>query len=477
MDVAEEAFYHIGQARDGVEVLLALFPDDVGSAEHTLCHFAEVARSPELAEQVHNLLCVVRLDRRSIGACAALVVGDDSGKSEYQALRQFAFALQVGLQAGQVAGLEFREGVEHDAGYLVVHIRVVEALQHIACELAEFVHRQVEGLHEFLELHFVDILSDNGVVASVAHDVDTAEVSHRREDGVGTVEQGNLTLVVGFLRLSDEHMQPGFLCGELLAQLLNGHVLGFLDNPEVEYLGLHHEVVVVAHFLLDSGDVLAGEARHDTVHEGSADIVVLGEPLFEALIVSAEVFFPEFDILIDALFEVVSVEENQLAGHEDKSLGGAAVEGLVAAVEQLHKFARVCACRCVGELARGVKGDTRLGGVRDDEADVGLLCQCHESGVLRIGVEGAGDHIDTLQRVHGLAVEATLQVHVVEAVLSVEPLYHAFVNRLYHYNGAVEVGLGIHIPDNPIYKCAEEVAFAELDDTLGCHALGGSPFV
>ena len=125
--------------------------------------------------------------------------------------------------------------------------------------------------------------------------------------------------------------------------------------------------------------------------------VVLGEPLFEALVVSAEVFFPEFDILVDALFEVVSVEENQLAGHEDKSLGGAAVEGLVAAVEQLHKFARVRAGRCIGELARGVKGDTCLGGVRDDEADVGLLCECHESSVLRVGVEGARDHVDTLQ--------------------------------------------------------------------------------
>jgi hypothetical protein len=78
----------------------------------------------------------------------------------------------------------------------------------------------------------------------------------------------------------------------------------------VEDLSLHNEVVVVAHFLLDLSDIFAREAWYDTVNEGSADIVVFLEPLFEALIVSSEVVFPELDVLSDAVFEVVSVEED-----------------------------------------------------------------------------------------------------------------------------------------------------------------------
>ena len=41
-----------------------------------------------------------------------------------QALGQFALAVQVGLEARQVAGLELGEGVEHDAGHKVLHKRV-----------------------------------------------------------------------------------------------------------------------------------------------------------------------------------------------------------------------------------------------------------------------------------------------------------------------------------------------------------------
>ena len=57
----------------------------------------------------------------------------------------------------------------------MVNIRVVEAFKHIGAELLQFFHRKVECLHEFVELNFVDIFANDGMVASVTHDVHAAE--------------------------------------------------------------------------------------------------------------------------------------------------------------------------------------------------------------------------------------------------------------------------------------------------------------
>lgn len=62
-----------------------------------------------LLQQVHDLLVVVRNNLGTIGTLATLIVSDDSGKTEYQTLRQLALALQIGLHAGEVASLELRE--------------------------------------------------------------------------------------------------------------------------------------------------------------------------------------------------------------------------------------------------------------------------------------------------------------------------------------------------------------------------------
>ena len=178
----------------------------------------------------------------------------------------------------------------------------------------------------------------------------------------------------------------------------------------MENLSLYDEVVVVAHFLLDLGDVLARETRNDTVNEGGADVVVFLKPVFESLVVSAEIIFPELDVLADAVFEVVSIEEDELARHENKTLGRIAVESLVAAEEQLHEFARIGRSRSVGELAAVIESDTCLGRVGDDETDFRLLCERHECPVLGVGVQRTRDDIDTLEAVDSLTVQTTLQV-------------------------------------------------------------------
>ena len=245
----------------------------------------------------------------------------------------------------------------------------------------------------------------------------------------------------------------------------------------MEDLSLHNEIVVISHFLLDLGDILAREARHDTVHEGSANVVVFLEPLLEALIVCSEIVFPELDILADAVFEVVSVQENQLARHEYKSLRRIAVEGLIAAEQQLNQLARIGRSRSVGELAAVVEGDTCLGGVGDDETNLRLLCESHERPVLGVRVQRTRDNINTLQTVHCLTVQTALQINVIQAVLTVEPLYHTFLDRLNNSYRTVEIGLCVHVPNNPVHECAEEVTFTKLNDLLGSHALRRRPLV
>ena len=227
----------------------------------------------------------------------------------------------------------------------------------------------------------------------------------------------------------------------------------------LEDLGLNDQVVHVVDLLLDTCDIFAREARHDAVHEGCAHVVVQFKPFLELLVVLAEIVFPQLDILADALLQMVSVQENQLARHDDEAFLRVAAESLEAAVEQLCQFARIARCGRVAQFAGRVERDARLGGVGDDETDLGLVCQSHERCVLCVRVQRAADHVDTVHAVHGLAVLTTLQVHVVQAILAVQPFCHTFLDRLNHYNAAVEAGLLVHVPYDPIHECAEEIAF------------------
>ncbi len=223
----------------------------------------------------------------------------------------------------------------------MVNIWVVETLKHIGSKLLKLFHRKVESLHQLVILNLLDVWTDNLVVQCVAHDVDAGEVCHRRENCVRAIEESDLTLVVRSFRLSDEYVETGLVSRELGTELLACHVLRTLDNPEVENLCLYDEVILVANLVLDFYDVLAWEARNDAVNECRAYIVVFLKPLFEAFIVSAEIFLPQLDVLADAVLKVVAVEEDELTRHDDESLCWVALECLVTAVEELDELARV----------------------------------------------------------------------------------------------------------------------------------------
>ena len=106
-----------------------------------------------------------------------------------------------------------------------------------------------------------------------------------------------------------------------------------------------------------------------------------------------------------------------------------------------------------------------------------MVGQCHEGCVLRIGVQTAADDVNTLQRVDGLAVLTSLQVYMIEAVLGIEPIGHTFLDGLYDNDASVEVGLLVHVPDDPVNERTEEITFTELNYFLGHHALRRELFV
>ena len=168
----------------------------------------------------------------------------------------------------------------------------------------------------------------------------------------------------------------------------------------------------------------------------------------------------------------MAVEEDELARHDDQALLRVTVEGLETAIKQLHKLAGIAACGSITELAGVIESNAGLRGVGDDETNLGLLSECHVGCILAVGIQSTADDVDAFQRVHCLTIQTSLKVHMVQAVLTVEPVNHAALDGLYDDDAAVEVCPGVHFPHNPVDKSTKEVTFAKLNDLLGHHALG-----
>ena len=83
----------------------------------------------------------------------------------------------------------------------------------------------------------------------------------------------------------------------------------------MEDFGLHHHVVIILQFFLDSRNILARESRYDTVNQCSIHTTSLFKPLLEVI---SQV--PKLNILIDGFFQLVSVQENQFTREDNQSL-------------------------------------------------------------------------------------------------------------------------------------------------------------
>ena len=323
----------------------------------------------------------------------------------------------------------------------------------------------------------MNILAYHWVLACITDNVYTTQVGYRRKHCVGTVEQCHFACMIRFLVVGDKHVQACLVCGKLFLQLLYGHVFSFFDNPQVESLGLDHKIVLIADLLLDFADVFTREAWNNSVDKRCTDEAIVGKPILEAFIVTSEVVFPQFYVLIDTFFQPMPIEENQFTRHDNHSFVGGSMEILVTVEQELNQLAGIAGCRLVCKLAGFIKGNTSFSGVGNDKSHLGLLCQSHESLMLCVGVEGTADSINTCQRVDWLTIFFSLQIQMIEAILSVEPVNHAVFNRLNYNDRSVEVCLLIHVEDNPVNKGAEKITFSKLDDSLRHSAFGGCTLV
>lgn len=65
----------------------------------------------------------------------------------------------------------------------------------------------------------------------------------------------------------------------------------------------------------------------------------------------------------------------------------------------------------------------------------------------------------------------------IEAVLAVEPVDHAAVDRLDDDNAGIEVGLLVHVVDDPVNECTEEITLTKLNDSFWHDALRSGALV
>ena len=339
----------------------------------------------------------------------------------------------------------------------MLHERVAEAFHDIVAEFLQFRFRKVQRRKQFVEHHLLDEGAHDSVLTAFLYRIQAAQVANRRQHGVRAVQQGHLALMVRGLRRDEEHVQAGFVGREL-----GGDFLRSLNHPQVEDFSLVQQVVLVTHALAQLGGIVARITRDDAVHQRAIYAAGGLEPFRETFSQ-----FPQVDVLADAFLQVLAVFENQLAREEDHALGRIALEELVPMVQELGQFAGIGGRGGILELAGRIEGDTRLGGVGDDETHLRLFGQFHISLEISIGIDTPADDINQVHAVHRLSVQETLKVQVIQAVLLVQHVDHTTVDGLDHDDGGIEVRLLVGFPDDPLDESPQEVAFAELDDLLG----------
>ena len=325
----------------------------------------------------------------------------------------------------------------------MVNERIVETFEHIFGKFFELVFRQIQCFHQLVEHHLMNVFTHYFVLAGFTYDVDTREVSHRRQYGVRAVEQGNFSLVIRSFGRNEKYVKAGFVGGKFF-----GYALGSFDYPQVENFGLYHQVVVILQFFFDSGNIFAGESRYDTVYERSIYAASLFEPFFE---IFTEV--PQFDILIDGFFQFMAIEENKFAGKDDKALGLIAIECFITVIKQLSQFTGIRRSGSIVQFTSGIESDTSFGRIGYDETHLGLLGKFHKLVVLSIRIERTADDIDHCKAVYHLTFVKALQIYVIKAILLIEHIDHTFFDRLYDNYATIEIGFLVHIINNPIYKC------------------------
>ncbi|MPM66994.1 hypothetical protein SDC9_113908 [bioreactor metagenome] len=139
---------------------------------------------------------------------------------------------------------------------------------------------------------------------------------------------------------------------------------------------------------------------------------------------------------------------------------------MVALVEERADLCREGDLHLILKAISTVIGDACLGSVGNDEAEVLAFGKLEVLGPVfsLVRVETAADRVDGAILFNRLAILHTAKDGGIEALLVVDHIRKATVERLDKHDIAVEVGLLIEDVDHPVDESPEEVSFAKLQD-------------
>ncbi len=289
---------------------------------------------------------------------------------------------------------------------------------------------------------------------AVADDVLTRKISTRDKTGVRTVQDADLSLLVGSDFRNDVDVETGLLEGKLL--LKPG---GTFDVPHAEDFADVQKRIVVAVLFRQTGNFLrvADAAGNDAVHERGAEQAVILQPCDEVLAIA-----PVLRVLYAALLELLAVVVDQLAGEDDDTL----LARLEALVQEHGQLRGEGSRRQLVRSAGTVIDDTGLGGVGGDVLEVVALGDLDDFGPIlgnmRI-VAGVHDG-DHALAVDLLAVLAAAEIQGVQTFLLVDELGQTHGDGLHQGDLAVPVRQFVGHIEPVVHERAEKVALAELQD-------------
>jgi len=209
--------------------------------------------------------------------------------------------------------------------------RIVETFQYILCKLLQFLFRKIQCLHQFIKHHFMNILADYLMLASITHDIHTRQVCYRRKNRVRTIEQSYFAFVIRSFRRNKQYIQPCLISREFFC-----HFLRSFNYPQVKDFSLHNKVIIVLYLFLDSSNILARKSRNDTVYQCRIYSTSFLKPSLEFI---AKI--PQVDILINRFFQLVAIQEDQFARENDQTFRLVTVECFKTMIQQLSQLARI----------------------------------------------------------------------------------------------------------------------------------------
>ena len=205
---------------------------------------------------------------------------------------------------------------------------IVETFQYVVGEFLQLILRQIQCFHQFIEHYFVDIFTNNLMFTSFTHNIHTRKISNRRKNSVRAIQQSYLTFVVRSFRRNKQHIQSCLISRELF-----GNFLRSFNHPQMEDFSLNNQVIIVLQFFFDSSNIFARESRNNTVYQCCIYATSFFKPSLELI-----TQVPQFNILINSFFQLMSIQENKFARENNQTLCFITIECFETMIQQLSQF-------------------------------------------------------------------------------------------------------------------------------------------